>query len=159
MLFFGCTISLRRWTTLSDRGDLDDWATREFGAAQLCDARLTQRLIAFARRLSQAPQCSFRQSLDGADLKAGHRFFDNLKVDTDGVLSPHIGQTRGRMQQVPVVQDTTEFNLTYLPATEGLGYGTGHNLRGFMMHSMLAVTLDGLPLGCAGHDDLGACIG
>jgi hypothetical protein len=55
---------------LSDTGDLDDWATDEFGAAQLGDARLTQRLIALARRLSQAPQCSFPQSLDGADLKA-----------------------------------------------------------------------------------------
>ena len=32
------------------------------------------------------------------------------------------------MRQVPVVlavQDTTEFNLSHLPATEGLGYGTG----------------------------------
>jgi len=69
---------------LSDTGDLDDWATDEFGAAQLGDARLTQRLIALARRLSQAPQCSFPQSLDGAELKAGYRFFDNPKVDTDG---------------------------------------------------------------------------
>jgi hypothetical protein len=138
---------------LSDTGDLDDWASDEFGAAQLGDARLTQRLIALARQLSQAPQCSFPQSLDGAKLKAGYRFFDNPKVDTDGVLSPHIGQTLGRMGQVPVVlavQDTTEFNLSHLPATEGLGYGTGHNLRGFMMHSMLAVTPEGLPLGVLG---------
>jgi hypothetical protein len=59
------------------------------------------------------------------------------------VLGAHIAQTPGRMQQVPVVlaaQDTTEFNLTHLPATEGLGYGTGNNLRGFLMHSLLAVT-------------------
>jgi hypothetical protein len=57
------------------------------------------------------------------------------------------------MQQVPVVlaaQDTTEFNLAHLPATEGLGHGTGNNLRGFMMHSLLAVTPDGLPLGVLG---------
>jgi len=138
---------------LSDANDIDDWASDEFGAAQLGDARLTQRLIALARRLSQSPQCSFPQSLDGAELKAGYRFFDNPKVDTDGVLSPHIGQTLGRMQQVPVVlaaQDTTEFNLNHLPATEGLGHGTGLNLRGFMMHSVLAVTPDGLPLGVLG---------
>ncbi|CAB3773763.1 IS4 family transposase ISLpn5 [Paraburkholderia humisilvae] len=117
------------------------------------DARLTQRLIALARRLSRAPQCSFPQSLDGADLKIGYRFSDNPTVDTDGVLSPHIGQTLDRMGQVPVVlavQDTTEFNLSHLPATEGLGYGTGHNLRGFMMHSVLAVTPEGLPLGVPG---------
>ena len=57
------------------------------------------------------------------------------------------------MSQVPVVlavQDTTEFNLSHLSATEGLGYGTGNNLRGFMMHSLLAVTPEGLPLGVLG---------
>ncbi|WP_051974670.1 hypothetical protein [Cupriavidus necator] len=34
-----------------------------------------------------------------------------------------------------------------LPATEGLGHGTGGNLHGFMLHSVLAVTPEGLPLG------------
>ncbi|CAB3773996.1 hypothetical protein LMG29542_07551 [Paraburkholderia humisilvae] len=76
---------------MSDTGDPDDWASDEFGAAQLGDARLTQRLIALARRLLQVAQRWFPQSLDGADLKAGYRFFDNPKVDTDGVQSPHIG--------------------------------------------------------------------
>lgn len=149
---------------MSEAND-DDWASDEFGAAQLGDARLRQRLIALARRLSHAPQSSFPQSLDVAELKAGYRFFDNPKVDTDGVLNPHIGQTLGRMRQVPIVlavQDTTEFNLSHLPATEGLGYGSGPNLRGFMMHSVLAVTPQGLPLGVLGmktwirpHEGLG----
>ncbi|MFP3560896.1 hypothetical protein SB861_61475, partial [Paraburkholderia sp. SIMBA_049] len=48
------------------------------------------------------------------------------------------------------IQDTTEFNLSHLPATEGLGRGTGNNEQGFMMHSLLAVTPDGLPLGVLG---------
>jgi hypothetical protein len=138
---------------LSSTDDLDDWASNEFSAADLGDARLTQRLVALARRLAQSPQCSFPQSLNGPELKAAYRFFDNPQVDTDGVLGSHILQTLGRMQQVPVVlaaQDTTEFNLAHLPATEGLGYGTGNNLRGFMMHSLLAVTPEGLPLGVLG---------
>ncbi|VVE56105.1 Transposase for transposon Tn5 [Pandoraea sputorum] len=57
------------------------------------------------------------------------------------------------MEQIPVVlaiQDTTEFNLTHLPATEGLGRGTGGNERGFLMHSLLAVSLEGLSLGVLG---------
>ena len=138
---------------MSGTDDLDDWASDEFGAADLGDARLTQRLVTLARRLAQSPQCSFPQSLNGPELKAAYRFFDNSQVDTDGVLGSHILQTLGRMQQVPVVlaaQDTTEFNLAHLPATEGLGYGTGNNLRGFMMHSLLAVTPEGLPLGMLG---------
>jgi hypothetical protein len=86
-------------------------------------------------------------------LKAAYRFFDNIPIDTDGILAPHIAQTLDRMRQVAVVlaiQDTTEFNLSHLHATEGLGYGTGGNERGFMMHSPLAVTPDGLPLGVLG---------
>lgn len=138
---------------MSDTNEPDDWASDEFGAAELGDARLTQRLVALARQLSQTPQCSFPQSFEGAELKAAYRFFDNPKVDTDGVLSPHIGQTLSRMRQVPVVlaaQDTTEFNLTHLPATEGLGYGSGGKERGFLMHSLLALTPEGLPLGVLG---------
>jgi hypothetical protein len=59
------------------------------------------------------------------------------------------------MRQVPVVlavQDTTEFNLSHLLATEGLGYISGNTtcVRGFMMHSLLAVTPEGLPISVLG---------
>jgi hypothetical protein len=57
------------------------------------------------------------------------------------------------MRQVPLVlavQDSTEYNLTHLPATEGLGYCSHKHVRGFLMHSMLALTPDGLPLGVLG---------
>jgi len=138
---------------VADENDTDDWASAEFGEANLGDARLTQRLVALARRLACSPQGSFPQSLKPAELKAAYRFFDNTRVDTDGVLAPHIAQTLGRMRQVPVVlavQDTTEFNLSHLPATAGLGYGSGRYERGFLMHSLLAVTPEGLPLGVLG---------
>lgn len=56
----------------------------EFGAADLGDARRTKRLVALARRLAMSPQCSFPQTLGGAELKAAYRFFNNAPVDTDG---------------------------------------------------------------------------
>lgn len=136
-----------------DENETDNWASAEFGEADLGDARLAQRLVALARRLACSPQGSFPQSLKPAELKAAYRFFDNTQVDTNGILAPHIAQTLDRMRQVPVVlaiQDTTEFNLSHLPATEGLGRGTGNNEQSFMMHSLLAVTPDGLPLGVLG---------
>ena len=139
--------------SLVDENDTEDWASAEFAEANLGDARLAQRLVALARRLACRPQGSFPQSLNPAELKAAYRFFDNEQVNTDGILAPHVTQTLGRLSQVPVVlavQDTTEFNLSHLPATEGLGYGTGNNPRGFMMHSLLAVTPEGLPLGVLG---------
>ncbi|MFL9910746.1 IS4 family transposase [Paraburkholderia sp. RL17-337-BIB-A] len=133
--------------------DTTDWASDEFASANLGDARLSSRLVALARQLSASPHTSLPQALSPAELKAAYRFFDNDQVDTDGVLAPHIAQTLDRMEQIPVVlaiQDTTEFNLTHLPATDGLGRCTGGNERGFLMHSLLAVSPEGLPLGVLG---------
>jgi Transposase DNA-binding/Transposase Tn5 dimerisation domain len=130
-----------------------DWAIEEFGAADLGDARRTARLVTLARQLARSPHCSFPQSLSQAQLKAAYRFFDNDGVDTDGILSSHIGQTLGRMRDLPVVlavQDSTEYNLTHLPATQGMGYCSHKHVRGFFMHSMLALTPEGLPLGVLG---------
>ena len=130
-----------------------DWAIEEFGNAELGDARLTKRLVALARRLGKSPHCSFPQSLSSAELKAAYRFFDNKEVDTNGILTAHIGQTLSRMNEVPLIlaiQDTTEYNLSHLPATEGLGYCSHKHVRGFLMHSMLALTPEGLPLGILG---------
>lgn len=128
----------------------DDWAIEEFGTAELGDARRTKRLVALARQLAKSAHCSFPQALPAAQLKAAYRFFDNEHVDTDGVLSAHLRQTLTRMCALPVVlaaADTTEFNLTHLPATEGVGYGSSQHLRGFFMHSALALSPEGLPLG------------
>jgi hypothetical protein len=152
MLAFA-SVALCGGKPMTDADDVDDWAHDEFGAANLDVARLTQRLVTLARRLSKSPQWSFPQPLDGPGFKAAYRFFDNRKVDPEGVLAVHIGQTLGRMKQMSVVldvQDTTEFNLSHLCATEGMGHGTGNNLRGFMMHSLLAVAPGGLPLGVLG---------
>lgn len=140
---------------MGHKDSVDDWANTEFGAAKLGDARLARRLVALARCLANSPSSSLPQSLDPSELKAAYRFFDNTHVDTDGILAPHITQTLGRMAQTPVVlavQDTTEFNLSHLGSTEGLGYLSNSSLsmRGFMMHSMLAITPEGLPLGVLG---------
>jgi hypothetical protein len=136
-----------------DSDEQIDWAVNEFGAAELGDARRTARLVDLARQLATTPHFSFPQALSSAELKAAYRFFDNDEVDTDGILRPHIDQTLARMVSVPVVlavQDTTEFNLSHLPATTGLGYGSNSRVRGYLMHSMLAVTPEGLPLGVMG---------
>lgn len=131
-----------------------DWAMEEFGSADLGDARRSRRLVELARRLSKSPQCSFPQAPTDAELKAAYRFFDNPAIDTDGILAPHIGRTLERMAPLPVVlvaADTTEFNLSHLPGTQGLGYlSSPLALRGFLMHSLLAVSPEGLPLGVLG---------
>ncbi|KAB7622673.1 hypothetical protein ET532_005905, partial [Verminephrobacter sp. Larva24] len=62
---------------LTARTQSNDWADDEFEEADFGNARLTQRLAVLARKISQAPHCSFPQALDAATLKAAYRFFDN----------------------------------------------------------------------------------
>lgn len=130
-----------------------DWAQSEFGAAELGDARLRNRLIGLARQLARMPHCSLPHALSAAELKAAYRFFDNDQVDADGILASHVAQTLARMracQTVLVASDTTEFNLTHLSATTGLGHGSQAHVRGFFMHGLLALSPEGLPLGVPG---------
>lgn len=50
-------------------------------------------------------------------------------------------------ERVLLIQDTTEFNFTHHPATEGLGpVGRGQG-RGFLVHTTLAVSEEGVPQG------------
>jgi hypothetical protein len=48
---------------------------------------------------------------------------------------------------VLVAQDTTEINLTHHPATRGLGYLGSPDCRGLLLHSLLAISPTGIPLG------------
>jgi hypothetical protein len=129
------------------------WAVEEFGEVKLKDDRLNQRCQKLADTLGQQPMAPINQACeDWADSKAAYRFFDNPKVTPSELLSPHSQHTVERLKGhkvVLAVQDTTFFNFTHHPATQGLGeIGTkGHNQRGFGLHSTLAVTSGGQPLG------------
>ncbi len=85
-----------------------------------------------------------------AGLKAGYRFFDNPKVTPAAFLAPHQASTWERwagQAMVLIAQDTTYFNFTRHPATTDLGpIGSGPE-QGFLLHSALALTTDGVPLG------------
>jgi hypothetical protein len=129
------------------------WIAEEFSDLRLQDARLEARCRAMAEALEQQPQAPLNQACeDWADTKAAYRLFANAKVSPAKLLAPHCQRTVTRMQAHPLVlavQDTTFFNYTHHPQTEGLGEsGTkAQQQRGFGMHSTLALTPQGLPLG------------
>ena len=135
------------------KSDNQSWATEEFSKVRLKDKRLNQRCQKVAEALEQQSTEPINQACeDWADTKAAYRFFDNPKVTPDQILSPHYQRTVKRMKSYPLVlavQDTSFLNYTHHPQTEGLGeIGTkAQNQRGFGMHSTLAVTPEGLPLG------------
>lgn len=129
------------------------WAVEEFANVTLKDARLNQRCQELAGVLEQQPNVPINQACeDWADTKAAYRFVDNPKVSPEGILAPHSHRTAERMKAHPLVlavQDTTFFNYTPHPQTDGLGEigQKKQHQRGFGMHSTLAITPQGLPLG------------
>jgi len=124
----------------------------------LGDKWLNVRLVDTAAKLAAQPLAPINQACDDwADTKASYRLFQNQKVGPDKILSPHQQRTRERLQNYPLVlavQDTCYLNFTAHPKTKGLGpIGTEkQDLSGLVMHSTLALTPAGLPLGVLTQD-------
>jgi hypothetical protein len=134
----------------------------EFAGVDLGDERLNKRLVELA-------SCFERRHGGGVllscptwkEAKAAYRFFDNGRFDEQAIMAPHCACTAKRVNQlkepVLVIHDTTEFNYTHHTKTEGLGYMAKISrastpdadvyTQGFFMHTSLACTTDGIPLG------------
>ncbi|HEY9152295.1 MAG TPA: IS4 family transposase [Anaerolineales bacterium] len=129
------------------------WAKEEFSKVKLKDKRLNKRCQKIASDLEQQPTDPINQACeDWMDTKAAYRFFDNPKVTPDKIVAAHRGRTVKRMKehaQVLAIQDTSFLNYSHHPQTEGLGEigKKEQKQRGFGLHTTLAVTPQGLPLG------------
>lgn len=138
------------------------WAEHEFGGAPLGDRRLSQRLVRSASMQADDPMRAFSGVAQGewAAVKGYYRFIDQPEdsaVTMDNILAPHRERTQQRMKAqktVLSIQDGTDLNYNDLGKCEGLGVigsnQTGAESRGLHLHSTLAVTTDGLPLGVLG---------
>lgn len=134
------------------------WALSELGKACLGDSRRTARLITMATALADNPADSLPQACGNwAATKAAYRFLSNDEIAPDAILAAHRDRTLERVGQsnlVLAVQDTTVFNFTTHPATQGLGpiaRKFAKSPTGFFVHSCLAVSLEGVPLGLLGQ--------
>lgn len=124
-----------------------DWA-QELGGGFFGDARLSRRVVSLAERMARRPDASFPKALDGAELEAAYRFFNNRKVTAQAILAPHVRATVGRAQGevMLALHDTTTFSFRPDGGREGLGrdqLGT----QTLHAHVTLAVGTDRTPLG------------
>lgn len=130
-----------------------DWARHEFAHAELGDARRVNRAVEIAADFAAHPGGSIAQACGcWSRTKAAYRFFDNDQIDPEALLASHAKATQLRMREHPVVlcaQDTTSLNYSTHPATEGLGPIANNRDKtiGLLLHSTLAVTPEGEPLG------------
>ncbi len=133
---------------------IEPWVLQDLGDAQFGDARLTARAVALASQLCTQPDVSIASAYQGdwAGLKAAYRFFDNPAVDPAALLDAHRKAMWARRiphSWILIAQDTTTLNFTGHPSTEGLGPIEYRWDRGLFVHSALAMTAEGVPLGIA----------
>lgn len=130
-----------------------DWALHEFAHAQLPDQRLLPRLHMIATAFAQQPTAAIPQACGpGAGSKGAYRFFENAAVAPHTIRAAHHQATLARAREHSVVlalQDTSTLNYSSHPHTQGLGpIGSRRGkLIGLLLHSTLAVTPGGQPLG------------
>jgi hypothetical protein len=130
-----------------------DWAITEFGHAELGDDRRTDRLLMIATAFAQQPTAPLPQACGpGPATQGAYRFFENEAIDPEAIRDAHQQATLERLRHHSVVlalQDTSTLNYSPHPQTEGLGpIGTRRQkIIGLLLHSTLAVTPSGLPLG------------
>jgi hypothetical protein len=123
------------------------WAQREFALAELGDRRRTQRLVEMASCLAQCPTGTLPQAFpDWKDLKGAYRFLDHLEFGPEEVQGPHRQATLEACRQAGehlIIEDTTALDYSAHRRTEQLGFiGDGRG-RGILLHSTLAVRLEG----------------
>jgi hypothetical protein len=114
--------------------NVEQWAVKTFGAAELGDPRRTDRLVKVAAALGGNPSVSLPTSMrNWADTQGAYRFLSNEAVNHEQIMMPHWIQTRSEAEQrkqVLLIGDTTEANLSSHKATKGLGpVGRGSSAR------------------------------
>ncbi|MCY0879657.1 MAG: transposase DNA-binding-containing protein [Firmicutes bacterium] len=88
-----------------------------------------------------------------AQTQAAYRFVDHPRATPAAILAPHRAEKVQRTAKYPVilaVQDTTVFQCTRHRHTPGVGPMGHAGLSGLFLHSCLAVSPEGVPLGLLG---------
>jgi hypothetical protein len=136
--------------------DIDLWANRIAGHADLADERLNTRLGLILTAFTARPSDSIPQASSScSQAQATYRFIANERVDPDDLLQPLVDATSDCCQGLKTllaVQDTTSLNFSTLSTTKGLGpINDSERARGLHLHSTLALRDDGVALGLLGQ--------
>src|SRR5437588_8592485 len=123
--------------------DPKSWAERTFGGVQLYDMRRTRRAVKAASNLAENPMGSLpAQMHTWKETKALYRLLDEPDVTFAALMQPHVQQTREQALSspvVPLVQDTTDIDLSHRHKISGVGQIGNERGRGFFVQTVLAV--------------------
>ena len=138
-----------------------DWIVEELATADLGDKRRKRRAMAAIADMAARPQGSVLQfSATMAEAKGAYRLLSpqseraqdhDLATSVRDGLSDACVRRMAAAEVVLAIQDTTSFDFHTHRATTGLGpLGGGHDGQsghGFFLHTTLAVSAAGVPLG------------
>lgn len=143
-----------------------DWIDKEVGGCNFKDVRLAKRFGKLLGMMYDGIGESVPYACqDWANTKAAYRFFSNDEVSDDQIMAGHFQATRDRLSKaspkILMLHDTCEFSFQRdkdskvgLLGRPSCGKGKDGRIkfitvRGILMHSSLAMTPEGLPLGLA----------
>lgn len=130
---------------------MESWAATELRYADLGDKRLNGRLVTVVEALAAQPAASVPQACGGPSAtKAAYRLWNHKRVRAEDILASHTQSTLARVAQhqcVLLIQDTTELDFAHHPATQELGPLEHASQLGLKVHSVLAASTEGVPLG------------
>jgi hypothetical protein len=130
------------------------WVAEELRDVDLGNERRNRRLIQIVEDLAGSPESSVPlASRDRAALQGMYDFWSNPRIAASDILAAHVASAAHRSechQLVLAIQDTTELDYSH-PHKRGLGYLRGAKTRGLLLHSVLAVSPCGTPMGILHH--------
>lgn len=130
---------------------MSSWVEEELSEIKLPDARLKTRLQNMVKKLAEMPQASIPQAMGcSAQTKGTYRFLGSNRIAPEAIRAGWRQAIIKRVVQekrVLLIQDTTLLDFTRHRDTRDLGYLALPHQRGIMLHSALACTIKGVPLG------------
>lgn len=129
-----------------------DWG-KEFLDLNLGDKRLYNRLEKIMTSISAAPsQSVFLAAGNRSAAKATYRFLSNDSIDENVLLDSIATATKEKIKQseatkILCIQDTTSIGFGSRMKIQDMGYYCDSEQKGMNVHSCIAVTQEGLPLG------------
>lgn len=124
--------------------DTLQWATEQFGACELGDARRTRRAVKVAAQMAADPHGSTPQQMHNwGQCKAAYRLLNEEDVTFRRLAEPHWRRTRNCAPGTYLLLgDTTEFDFGIHRQVRGLGPTGNGGGYGFFLHSSLMVAAD-----------------
>lgn len=134
--------------------DAGIWAEEEFGSAQLGDARRVRRLVQVASGAAGQVGSALSSVCGKSGAQTVSRLLGRDETTLASVTKGHVRRTCARLcgcGRVLAIQDTTVLDFTTHASLEGIGpVTTSRHSRGLLMHTVLCVSQDRVPLGLLG---------